>query len=212
MNLRRLDATPRKRPRQARAVATVDAIVTAAAQVLLAHGYENATTARVAERAGVSVGSLYQYFPNKESLVAELIERHAQDLVSTITHAIDDFPHATLEAGLEAAIGAVIGAHRIDPRLHKILHEQIPRVGRLAKAMNAEREIAKAFERLLRRHAEELPPACDPALAAVVVETVIEAIGHKAVLEPRCGLAGAAGAREALRLVRNYLLPAAAPA
>jgi AcrR family transcriptional regulator len=54
----------------------VDSILDAAARVLRKHGYEEATTNRVAEVAGVSVGSLYQYFPNKEALVHALIERH----------------------------------------------------------------------------------------------------------------------------------------
>ncbi|HYP83551.1 TetR/AcrR family transcriptional regulator [Variovorax sp.] len=206
MNARRIDATVRKLPRQARSIATVDAIVGAAAQVLVTQGYEGTTTARVAERAGVSVGSLYQYFPNKESLVAELIDRHADDVVGTITRVLDDTTHASLRDGISAAIDAVIGAHRIDPRLHKILNQEVPRIGRLGKSMNAEREIARAFERLLCRHADELPAGCDPALAGLVVATVIEAIGHKAVLEPRCGLAGGAAAREALQVVTRYLM------
>src|SRR3546814_9174202 len=74
-DLRRLpDTNPRKLPRQERSKATVEAILIAATQVLIEDGYERATTARVAERAGVSVGSLYQYFPNKEALVGTLVE------------------------------------------------------------------------------------------------------------------------------------------
>lgn len=65
---------PRKRPRQARSRVTVDAIVTATTQLLVSRGLDELTTAAVAERAGVSVGTLYQYFPNKQSLVAAVIE------------------------------------------------------------------------------------------------------------------------------------------
>src|SRR5213082_1988183 len=67
---------PRKRPRQDRSKATVDAILTATARILMADGYDRASTNRIALAAGVSVGSLYQYFPSKEALVAALVENH----------------------------------------------------------------------------------------------------------------------------------------
>ena len=67
---------PRKRPSQARSKATVEAILVAAAQVFRRQGYAGATTDRIAERAGVSVGSLYQYFPNKDAILVALTERH----------------------------------------------------------------------------------------------------------------------------------------
>ena len=69
---------PRKRPTQRRARATVDAILLAAAHILKTEGGEHASTNRIAELAGVSIGSLYQYFPNKESVIAALRERHAE--------------------------------------------------------------------------------------------------------------------------------------
>ena len=67
---------PRRRPRQARAQATVDAIIQATARVLIEDGYDRASTNRIAQAAGVSIGSLYQYFPSKEALVAALVEEH----------------------------------------------------------------------------------------------------------------------------------------
>ena len=111
-----VDANPRKLPRQARSKATVDAVITAAAQILIEHGYEGATTARVAERAGVSVGSLYQYFPNKEALIAVLIERHADEIVGIMQRALSDPANITLEDGLRAIIAPAPGASpRSDP-------------------------------------------------------------------------------------------------
>ncbi len=75
---------PRKRPVQARSEATVAALFEASIQVLLAAGYRRLTTTRVAERAGVSVGTLYQYFPNRQALILSLIERYLEDLVGAI--------------------------------------------------------------------------------------------------------------------------------
>src|SRR6185369_17163863 len=74
--------TPRKRPRQDRSRATVDSILEATARVLVKRGFDGLTTNLVAETAGVSVGSLYQYFPNKEALVSALIEKHVEDLTA----------------------------------------------------------------------------------------------------------------------------------
>jgi len=67
---------PRKKPIQTRSARTVEAIFEATIQVLLRHGAEQFTTTRVAERAGVSVGTLYQYYPNKQSLLFAVLERH----------------------------------------------------------------------------------------------------------------------------------------
>jgi AcrR family transcriptional regulator len=201
----RIDASPRKQPTQARAKVTVDAIIAAASQILIAHGYERTTTARVAQRAGVSVGTLYQYFPNKEALVAALIERHADELVASVRDVLRRHSCATLAACVRAAIDATITAHRIDPRLHKILHEQIPRVGQLGRAMRANDDITREIERALRAHADELHPSLDPTVAATVIDTVVDAIAHKAVLERSTPLAGKTAADEAYALIMSYL-------
>src|SRR5450432_4174266 len=69
-------AQPRKSPRQERARVTVDAILTATTQVLLNEGLDSVSTSRIAAVAGVSIGTLYQYFPNKESLLCGLFDAH----------------------------------------------------------------------------------------------------------------------------------------
>ncbi|WP_455810722.1 TetR/AcrR family transcriptional regulator [Pseudomonas graminis] len=74
----------RKQPRQARSQATVEVILEATIQVLLAEGLPRLTTIRVAERAGVSVGTLYQYFPQKQALLFALLQRHLEKLVCTM--------------------------------------------------------------------------------------------------------------------------------
>ncbi len=76
--------SPRKKPRQARSEATVDAIFEATLQLLVADGIRRLTTTRVAERAGVSVGTMYQYFPNKNALVYALNERYLTRLADRI--------------------------------------------------------------------------------------------------------------------------------
>jgi AcrR family transcriptional regulator len=74
------ELSPRKRPSQSRSAATVKAILDATARILVERGYAATSTNAVAERAGVSVGSLYQYFPNKDALIAALHTRHIEQM------------------------------------------------------------------------------------------------------------------------------------
>ena len=89
----------RKKPVQQRAKVTADAILEAAEKIMLKEGYEQANTNRIAEVAGVSIGSLYQYFPNKEAIATSLIEK----TVSTVAVQLRQTLHDLLEAPLEEA-------------------------------------------------------------------------------------------------------------
>lgn len=108
-----MDATPpchlaaRKKPRQARSVTTVEAIFEATIQVLLSEGIHRLTTTRVAERAGVSVGTMYQYFPHKQALLYALNERYL-DLVAERVEAACQAQHG---ASTEAMIGALVATY-----------------------------------------------------------------------------------------------------
>lgn len=196
---------PRKRPRQERSRATVEAIITATAHILVEHGYDGMTTGRVARRAGVSIGSLYQYFPNREALVATLVERHAGEVTAILGAALAHPEAVSLEDGLRAYVEAGVGAHRLNPSLHKILSEQVPRIGKIALAMDTHRQIAKALEAFLLFHKDRLRPGLDPAFAAFILETATEAIVHRGVLECPDMLAGDAIEPETLGLMIRYL-------
>src|SRR3954466_14410770 len=102
---------PRKSPRQARAKATVDAIVEATTQLLLEGGYDRFTTARVAERAGVSVGSLYQYFPNKAALASAVIDRCCENFLVAFESTLADAGGATLADCVRAIIDETLVSH-----------------------------------------------------------------------------------------------------
>ena len=79
---------PRKNASQARSRATVDALIEATARILVREGFEKTSTNRIAEIAGVSVGSLYQYFPSKEALVAAVIDRHNDEIMGIVRSAL----------------------------------------------------------------------------------------------------------------------------
>ena len=101
---------PRKIPAQVRSAATVDAILQAATQVLLASGFEKMSTTRIAERAGVSVGSFYQYFPNKRALLAALVQRHVSEVAARAERACQSVHGATIREMCETIVNAFIDA------------------------------------------------------------------------------------------------------
>jgi AcrR family transcriptional regulator len=120
---------PRKRPVQARSEATVSALFEASIQVLLAVGYRKFTTTRVAERAGVSVGSLYQYFPNRQALITAVIERYLDGMRATIERHCRELRGRTLDQQVRGLVDAVIAAkwERID--VSRALQEPLADIG-----------------------------------------------------------------------------------
>jgi AcrR family transcriptional regulator len=178
---RRPRTTPRKRPRQERSQATVDAILDATARVLTSIGYDRASTNRIALAAGVSIGSLYQYFPSKEALVAALVERHTTEMSSLIRRKLAEVATAPVEVAVRTMIEALFDAHAVDPKLHKVLIEQVPRVGKLQKVADVECEVAALVESLLGARRRDLRRSKVEAVAFVLC-TAVEAVTHRAVI------------------------------
>ncbi len=205
-NVRRPLTNPRKEAAQERSRATVDALVDATARILVREGFDKASTNRIAEVAGVSVGSLYQYFPSKEALVAAVIERHQQQTMRVVRGELSRAANQPLEQAMRTLVTVAVKAHRMDPKLHRVLAEQIPRVGKLEKVETFSRENYALFRAYLESHRKEIRPA-DLALAAFVCVTSIEALTHTAVLHDEivAGETMEALIDEATRLVVGYL-------
>jgi AcrR family transcriptional regulator len=204
---RRPVTKPRKLASQQRSRATVDALVEATARILVRQGFDKASTNRIAEVAGVSVGSLYQYFPGKEALVAAVIERHQQKIMQTVRGELADVLSQPVEQAVRKLVAIAVKAHRVDPRLHRVLAEQIPRVGKLEKLATFNRENFTLFRTYLESHRDELRVG-DLELASFVCVTAIEALTHNAVLHHPEMLSDAAMAAlidEGARLVTGYL-------
>ncbi len=137
---------PRKDASQERSRTTVDALVEATARILVREGFDKASTNRIAEVAGVSVGSLYQYFPSKEALVAAVIARHQQEIMQTVRKELAEVMTQPVERAVRKLVAVAIEAHRVNPRLHRVLAEQIPRVGMLEKQETFSRENYALFK------------------------------------------------------------------
>jgi AcrR family transcriptional regulator len=120
---------PRKKPVQARSAHTVEAIFEATIQVLLDRGAERLTTSRVAERAGVSVGTLYQYFPNKQSLLAAVLERHLLRVVEAVERASAQAKGRPVAAMAAALVAAFVDAKLAEPAASRALYAVAAEVG-----------------------------------------------------------------------------------
>jgi AcrR family transcriptional regulator len=117
---------PRKLPRQARAQATFSAIVDACGQLLTAGPYEALTTNCISERAGVSIGTLYEYFPNRESIVAALTAQSCSRLVARMTMAVEETVGLGDFAGVEHLLRAGVEALGAPENAFKALLREAP--------------------------------------------------------------------------------------
>jgi AcrR family transcriptional regulator len=201
---RKLRTAPRKTPRQARSREMVEVILQAAARVLVKVGFERTTTNRVAEAAGVSVGSLYQYFPSKEALVAALIGRHVDAMRGLVLDGLDRVRALPLRPAARVMIELVAQAHAVDPALHRVLMEQVPRTGRLGMVTEFEGELHRLVVAWLTSHRDELRVR-DLDLAAFLASATVEAITHFTVLYQPERLRDPAFLDEATDLVVRYL-------
>jgi len=195
---------PRKAPRQARSRATVDAILDAAARVLIERGYAGTSTNAVAEVAGVSVGSLYQYFPNKDSLITALHERHSRQMSALLDAALERHHGSTLRDALHGVIESAVEAHQLDADLHRVLERQLQGLDQFPGEDEAVDDIERRLRGLLEAHRAEIVVA-DLRLATYVLMHSVHALIHAVVLERPSGVSVKAATRETVRLALAYL-------
>ncbi|WP_242902810.1 TetR/AcrR family transcriptional regulator [Actinomadura terrae] len=193
---------PRRRPRQVRAELTRERILTAAAHVFAEHGYAAGTTNRIAERAGVSIGSLYQYFPNKDAILAELLVRHIDRGSWTAPDRLDLSP-GSLEAAVRTWVRDAVANHGEDPQLLRIMIEEAPLSRELLDTVDRHGRIRVGRVRdLLARHPDVHVGDLDTA-AELIVFTV-EMNTHKVMADPR-GIPVETFENELVAMVTRYL-------
>lgn len=197
---------PRKSASQERSRLTVDALLEATARVLVKDGYDRASTNRIAATAGVSVGSLYQYFPSKESLVAALVARHNREMLDVLRGAFAEVATRPLPAVLRRLVSATIEAHQLDPTLHRIFAEQVPRMGQLAEIEGLQRETAGLVRSWLEAHRARLGVQ-DLDTATFILVSTVETLAHEYVIRhPRAkATEQEAFVDEVTRMVAGYL-------
>jgi AcrR family transcriptional regulator len=201
---------PRKTPRQERARHTVAAILTGAAQVFERRGYAAGTTDRIAERAGVSVGSLYQYFPNKDSILVTLAERHMDGGVAVIRRLLEEVRAEAesgpvdLESVLRRFVETMVRLHRYEPNLNRVLFEETPLPAGVRRRLEQlERGLADEVKGLLDRVPSVDVP--DTALAAYLLVQAVDNLVHGFILHPPPEIEPDRFVDDLVRMLSRYL-------
>jgi AcrR family transcriptional regulator len=202
--------TPRKRPSQERARATVDALLEAAAQVLDAEGAEGFSTNKIAHRAGVSIGTLYQYFPNKESLVLGLVTAHHAEMRAVIREDILRRWSEPLPVMVRGVLAGLLEVYRRNLPRAVSLEKLCVSMGEASGLEAMLGEVAEWVGRVLASRPAELA-ARDPELTAFVVVRAVEGVFLGAAQHRPELLGGEALQEQLAALVLGYLTPPAAP-
>ena len=174
---------PRKTPRQERSQNMVETILDATARVLAARGYAGTNTNLIAERAGVSVGSVYQYFPNKDALIVALHDRHAAQMRDVIDCVLAGSARAGLRDRIAAMGRALLAAHLVQPDLHKVLERELSFFDALAENSPPDQGVFGVVRALLEERQNEIS-VVNRDLAAWVVVQIMLSLVHAAVIEP----------------------------
>lgn len=198
----------RKAPRQERSKVMVEAILEAAAQIFSELGYARATTNKIAERAGVSVGSLYQYFPNKDSLIASLHEAHHASIHEVAAKALKRFgDHSMgLEEGLRRFLDELSEIHRANPTLTKALSREVMRESEVDGRSHDDKDEAERIDQLFMLLFDR-PDVRDgdPAVISAVMGQAISHLTRWLQHDAPAGLDQNALREETVQLLLRYL-------
>jgi AcrR family transcriptional regulator len=184
----RIQLRARKAPKQTRSQATVETILAAAARVLAKQSLAGFNTNRVAEVAGVSVGSLYQYFPNKAALVSALIDREHQRLAMALEAAVVDSAGSSLRERLHTLARLAIDQQYRDPIYAAALDHEERRLPIAARLRQHDQRLGQAVLEFLTQHRRELPAGRVSAVVArdllLITRALVEADAQDAALPP----------------------------
>jgi AcrR family transcriptional regulator len=196
-------STRRRRPVQERAKVSVDAMLDASVKLLKRGGASSITTNRIAETAGVSIGSLYQYFPNKNALFVALHERHIGLVAEVMRRRITECEDAPLEHLVESLIDGMVEAHTVDPELSELLQSEVPH--RADRTVEFSVRFHQAFRAALALHTKRLARKIDLETCAFVTVNMVEALGHAVALRRPLGLSLARAKAESCKAILAYL-------
>lgn len=203
MKLNTKSRSVRRPPTQLRARQTVEAILDAVIRILKREGFGAVTTNRIAEVGGVSIGSVYQYFPDKKAIFVALHERHVQEIDRMVQKTLVQNADSSLDVLMKLMVEAMIDAHTTDPELHHLLMAEVPHRG------DGTRDFAVrmhgAFLLAISSRVHELKAKRDPDKLAFVVTHMVESLSHGAVFRRPKGLSLPQAKAETVRAVLAYL-------
>ncbi len=151
----------------------------------------------------MSIGSLYQYFPNKDALVAALHRRHALGMQAVLDEALASARGGSLRVAVRSLVRALVQAHRIEPELHRVLESEVPHLDRFEGVDELDRRSTERVRALLETHRREIAIR-DLDVASFVLTQSLHPLIHAAAIGPSA-LAPAAVEEEIVRLALAYL-------
>jgi AcrR family transcriptional regulator len=184
----------------------VDTILQAAGEVVADRGWAGTTTNHIAERAGVSIGSVYQYFPNKDSILIALMERHLKQVQPIVQEAIEamDDESVPVAKSLDTLFARLVEMHAREPRLNRVLAEQVP-LPPVVEKMHAEGELSIAH-RIAASLERRRDTRSDDALAmAHVLAQATEALSRWIAHHAPASLDKQAYTRQAVRMLADFV-------
>ena len=197
---------PRKLPQQERSRLTVEAILEATTHILTEKGYDKTNTNLIAERAGVSIGSLYQYFPNKKSLIVALREEHSREIAELLAAKFNHLFDSPPEIAIPELVKAVIAVHAINPRLHQVLSEEIPYSERSQQQMQkTDEQITELLRAYLERWRDRLQPQ-NIEMTIFIINRTVESLCHSAVIKHPQFVSDSQFEQEVSNLLLSYLI------
>ena len=172
LDKKKTSSKSRKMPVQQRSKATVDAIIQASTYILSESGWRGFTTNAIAERAGVNISSLYQFFPNKESILAELQKRHAEDTCTDLVEVLNNLPkELTFREVLTHIIELLVKKHQIEPEIHSIFNKEVPFTVR--SILDEEKDLRDQLLLILGPH---MVNVSDPKFSVYLIGIAVDAI------------------------------------
>ena len=196
-------AAARRQPTQRRARQTVEAVLDAVVRILKRKGIKAVTTNRVAEVAGISIGSVYQYFPDKRAIFVAVHERHIQQIDRMVESKLFEHAESSLEDLIRAMFEAMIDAHAPDPELYELLMTEVPHRADGTKEFTV--RLHSAFRLAIASRAHELKPGRDLDKVVFVVTHMVDSLSHGAVLRRPPSVSLSDAKEEAVRAVLAYL-------
>jgi AcrR family transcriptional regulator len=195
----------RKSPKRDLSKSIFDSILLAAARILPVQGFARSTTNKIAEAAGVSIGSLYQYFPNKESLVAALIERHVDRHVKIVESRLAERGEPSVDEVTDFLIRPILDNVREHRQLFKVIGAQVFSVGGLEPIVAGRQKLVAIIEALLEKNRARLPEGLRPRHASYLIVNSVAGVVEALVFDDCDDAFRAEMVEETISSVKKYL-------
>ena len=203
MKARQVTRSTRRRPTQPRARLTVDAILDAVIRLLKREGQKAITTNRIAEVAGVSIGSVYQYFPNKRAIFIALHERHLSKIDRMVQSKLVEHAASPLVILIRAMVDGMIEAHAPDLELYQLLQTEVPH--RADGTRDFVLRLEGAFRLALSLHMDEVTTTANLDTMVFIVANMVDALSHGALLRRPRSLSLAKAKEAVTQAILAYL-------